>query len=75
MDVIAVVTNVLFGLLQWLEKDAPRTFPFRLTLTDFSCMVRSSSRNLEEETPLDSQLSSPFNRGVYCAAPLYISRK
>jgi hypothetical protein len=31
-NVIAGVTNFLFGLLQWLEEDAPRTFPFRLTL-------------------------------------------
>ena len=38
-NVIAVVINVLFGLLQLFEEDAPRTFHFRLTLMDFPVWI------------------------------------
>jgi hypothetical protein len=42
-NVIAVVINVLFGLLQLFKEDAPRTFHFRLTLTDFSVWIGTES--------------------------------
>ena len=38
-NMIAVVINVMFGLLQLFEGDAPRTFHFRLTLMDFPVWI------------------------------------